>query len=126
MRWRQSVVLFVAVVLASCGSSAADSPETPSDAIREFLSAVNAEDWERACALSVQPPGGGDCERVLGQAFSGHEGEVATAHGVSMNGGQGDFLGQELDLKNAPHGFSMRVEQVDPAYRIHWETQVID
>lgn len=62
---------------------------------------------------------------LLREAFAEHEGQLALAHEVAMNGGEGDFIGGEVELENAPRGFSLSVEQTDAEQRVQWETQVI-
>ncbi len=73
-------LLIVAVVASvGCGGS---SPATAEEVARQWGEAVNARDWNRACALSAAADAG--CERKLRRGF----GEARlTFTGPAVNGG---------------------------------------
>ena len=79
------------------------------------MDAVNAQDWDAACALSVA---GDDCPRMLQHGFGDAAGRMRI-EGFYSSGQRTSFA------VNAPKGFKPVVERVDGDWRVHFEVAVI-
>lgn len=118
-RW--PLVCVVALLAAGCGNGA---PESAREAAREWVEAVNADDWARACELSAEERAG--CERALARGFADPEGDLR------LGGREGNaFTPSSSSASEVREGWSayaptvLVVERRGGRYAVHTEVHVI-
>ena len=128
MRFAVAVVL--AALIAGCGGDDQDAPRSAEETARAWVDAINAEDYERACDLSVFSLKS-QCVEVMKEKPFGDDLEV---EGFYLNRtDEGTFaVSSEGDRKPRGDGWTAYaptggfvVERVDDEYLVHFEISVI-
>ena len=128
MRFAVAVVL--AALITGCGGDDQDAPRSAEETARAWVDAINAEDYERACDLSVFSLKS-QCVEVMKEKPFGDDLEV---EGFYLNrADEGTFaVSSEGDRKPRGDGWTAYaptggfvVERVDDEYLVHFEISVI-
>ena len=122
MRWLVSLSLAVTVALAACGNETRDEPRNAEDAAREWVEAINAKDWNRACELSVKQSQAG-CERVVAEGFGDAGGDMRIER-IYRSGDTTKFAVTTPDRRN-DGGREFAVERHHDEHLVHFEISII-
>lgn len=121
---RRLALLLAAAALGGCGSLSAE------ETAREWVDAVNAEDWKRACALSLTDDER-ECRRLLAGAYRDTRPRMRI-EGTRRAGSALYFTVEEPNPEPEPtDGWTAyaplehSVERIDGEHRVHFEIAVI-
>ena len=125
MRW--PLAIWLAIAMAGCGGSPLDADATA----EAWVEAINAEDWSRACELSVKS-NHDDCVSLIEKGFHDAAGQLRIAN-LRRDGDKtvfsvsapdsGQFKGTKGWTAYAPIAFA--VEAHGEQYLVHFEVAVI-